>query len=311
MILVFAPNPALERVALVDKFEASKTQKPMRVSTFAGGAGLRAASVVRLLGGDVLALGCVGGHTGALLQDHLDRQDIPHVLTPIAADTRGDFLLLDRERGVITEIPEAAPARTEAENAKLLTALERHIKNAALLIIADGQDESDPTLFSRAIATAKSAGVPVIAEAKESALEAAIAGGVWLLRVNLLTLQKRTERSLQYDRAIIEEAGLLREKGVENLLVTFGEEGALLITGAGAWRIKPPVVSHFNPTACGETLTGALASHYEVGRDLLAAARYGCAAASVNVTHDEPGYATPAEVAILYPRTLTEPIIIR
>jgi tagatose 6-phosphate kinase len=315
MILVFAPNPALERVALVDKFAPGEDpQRPMKVSTFAGGAGLRAASVIRLLGGDVLALGFVGGHLGALLRDCLDAQDIPHVLTPIAAETRGDFLVLDREQGVITEIPEQAPTYTDAEIDKLLGVLGRHIVGASLMLIADGQEESAPELFARAIAHAKEAGVPVLADLCGNALTTAIEAGVWMVRMNLRTLQRHSEKSMQHDSAVLEEARLMIAKGVQNVVVTLGDEGALLINAEGAWRIKPPVVSHFNPTGSGETLSGAVAVWYEKhpdSPDIIEAVRYGCAAASVNVTHDEPGYATPGEVNVLFPRTIAGPVTTR
>jgi len=65
-------------------------------------------------------------------------------------------------------------------------------------------------------------------------------------------------------------------------------------------------VSHFNPTGCGETLVGAFAAHFERSNDVVEAVRYGCAAASVNVTHDEPGHATIGEVNILLPKTTVE-----
>ena len=98
-------------------------------------------------------------------------------------------------------------------------------------------------------------------------------------------------------------------RGVGNVVVTLGPEGALLVNAEGAWRVKAPVVSHFNPTGSGETLSGALAVYWEKTGDLLGAVRYGCAAASVNVTHDEPGYATPAEVNVLLPKTTTHPVV--
>ncbi len=306
MILVFAPNPALERVALVEQFQSGEPQKPMRVATYAGGAGLRAANVARLLGADVLALGFVGGHLGALLRDCLDRQDIPHVLAPIAAETRGDFLLLDKEQGVVTEVPEAPPAFTEVERDRLLATLERHLAGASLLIAADSQTDGDPVLFERALERARAAGIPVLVDVKGQALDVAVAGAPWFVRMNLKTFQRRTEQSLQYDSAIIAEARGLVARGVEHVCVTLGEDGALLITKEGAWRVAPPVVSRFNPTGSGETLVGAVAAHWERGRDVLEAVRYGCAAASVNVTHDEPGHATPAEVAVLLPKTTVE-----
>jgi 1-phosphofructokinase family hexose kinase len=313
MILTFSPNPALERVALVEPFETTseKKKRPMRVTTFAGGSGMRAASVIRLLGGDVLAIGFVGGHLGSLLRDGLDRQDIPHVLTPIASDTRGTFLLLDRERGVVTDVPESAPTFTGEEADRLIGSLERHLPHASLLILVDGQDESDPDFFSRALGAARAANVPVIADLCGAALHTAVAEGAFLIRVNLKTLQKQTERSLQHDYAILQEARAMLAQGVGHVVVTLAEEGALLVNADGAWRIKAPIVSYFNPTGSGETLAGALAVHWERTQDMVEAVRYGCAAASVNVTHDEPGYATPGEVAILFPRTTAVPVTVR
>lgn len=312
MILTLSPNPALERVALVEKFEAAaEGQKPMRVTTHAGGAGMRAASVVRLLGGDVLALGFVGGHLGGLLREGLDRQDVPHLLTPIVSDTRGTFLLLDRDKGVITDIPEDPPTFTPAEADRLIASLDRHLPHASLLILADGHDDSDPEFFRRAIASAKRAGVPVLSDLCGTALNAAVESGVWLIRVNLKTLQKQTERSLQHDFAILQEARAILAQGVENVIVTLAEEGALLVNGAGAWRVQAPIVSHFNATGSGETLSGALAVQWERTHDIVEAVRYGCAAASVNVTHDEPGYATPGEVNVLLPKTTAVLVVIR
>jgi len=312
MILVFAPFPVLERVALVEQFVPGEPQKPMRVATYAGGAGLRAANVARLLKADVLVLGFVGGHLGALLREGLDRQDIPHVLTPIADEsgTRGDFLLLDREQGIVTEVPEIPPDVTDAEADKLLLALERHLAGASLLLVADGQrDTPSPGLFGRALAMAKAAGVPAVAELRGEALEAAIENGAWFVRANLKTFQRRTEQSMQYDSAIVAEARRLLDGGVGNVCVTLAEEGALLVNQSGAFRIKPPIVSHFNPTGCGEALTGGFAAHWERTKDVVEAVRVGCAAASVNVTHDEPGYATVGEVNVLLPKTTVERLV--
>ena len=83
------------------------------------------------------------------------------------------------------------------------------------------------------------------------------------------------------------------------------------MNGAGAWRVQAPIVSHFNATGSGETLSGALAVQWERTHDIVEAVRYGCAAASVNVTHDEPGYATPGEVNVLLPKTTAVPVVIR
>ncbi|MDX1934327.1 MAG: PfkB family carbohydrate kinase [Capsulimonadales bacterium] len=311
MILTFSPNPTLERVALVEQFRTGQTQKPMRVATWAGGGGLREANVIRLLGGDPLALGFVGGRLGDLLIEALERQQVPHALTPVVASTRGSFITIDKERGFISELPDPPPEFTEAEAAKLLSSLDERLPDADLLVMSDAEEGNAASLFGEAIGRAKAAGVPIIADLSGDALDLAVRLGVYVIQVSIKTLQKQTERSLAHDSAIVQEAQAVRAQGVDNVLVTLGDEGALLIGPDGAFRLQPPVVSHFNPVGSGETLSAAFAVRLLQTRDVVDAARFGCAAASVNVTHDEPGYATPGEVGVLYPRTTATPIVIR
>lgn len=313
MILVFAPFPALERVAMTERFVPGEPQKPVRVSTFAGGPGLRSASVIRLLGGEVLAIGFAGGRIGELLADALDKQDIPHVISRTVSETRGSFLLLDRETGVVTLIPENPPTITDGETTKLLASLNRHLTGASHVIVT-GDDDGELALLTTAIDDAKKANVPIVADLKGSSLTAGLkVGGLYLLRVSHKSLQKYLERSLIHDSAIVRAANDLRSAhGIAHIVVTLGEDGAILISETGAMRVHAPIVSHFNPTGGGQTLVGAMTARLtQNGGDQVEALRWGCAAASVNVTHDEPGYATPAEVNILLPKTTAIPVQIR
>ncbi|MBC8142979.1 MAG: hypothetical protein H7Y38_16265 [Armatimonadetes bacterium] len=308
MILVFAPYPALERVAMTEQFVPGAPQKPLRVSTFAGGAGLRAASVIRLMGADTLAVGFAGGRIGELLADALDRQDVPHVLTRTKSETRGAFLLLDKIGGVVTLIPENVPATTDAENDKLMQSLSRHIGGANYLLVSGDDNESG--LLASALEEARATNAQTVADVKGLSLETALqVGDLFLLRVSHKSLQRHLSQSLSHDSAIVREANVLRDKhNVRNIVVTLGEDGALLVGESGAVRVKAPVVSHFNPTGGGQTLVGAMLARLQAGDGLTEALRFGCAAASVNVTHDEPGYATPAETQILLAKTTAVPV---
>jgi fructose-1-phosphate kinase PfkB-like protein len=310
MILVFAPFPALERVAMTERFVPGEPQKPLRVSTFAGGPGLRAASVIRLLGGEALVVGSAGGRIGELLADALDKQDIPHVLTRTASETRGGFLLLDREAGVVTLIPENPPVIADRESTKLLSSFDRHLVSASHALIT-GDDDGESGLLTAAMENARRASVPIIADLKGESLTAGLkVGGIFLLRVSHKSLQRHLERSLIHDSAIVRAAEELRSKhGVGHVVVTLGEDGAILSNETGATRVHAPVVSHFNPTGGGQTLVGAMTARLiQNGGDMVDALRWGCASASVNVTYDEPGYATPAEVLILLPKTTAIPV---
>lgn len=313
MILTFALFPALERVALTDTPTPGEPTKPMRVSTYAGGPGLRAATVIRLLGGVPQAIGFVGGRIGDLLKDALDKQQISYTMTTTASQTRGGFLLLDKDKGIVTVIPEAAPTVTEAEMEKLLASLSNPLAASSYLLLSGGND-NDATALVQAADQARAASIPIIADVKGDGLKSLLeAGGLFVLRVSHKTLQRYSETSLLHDSAIVREARHVQEThNVANIVVTLGEEGALLVNAQGAWRARAPVVSHFNPTGGGQTLVGAMAVTMETnGGDVIDALRYGCTAASINVTHDEPGYATPAEVAVLLSKTIAAPVNLR
>ena len=310
MLLVFAPYPALERVALAEKFAPGVPQKPPRVITWAGGSGLRAASVIRLLGGEPLAVGFAGGRIGELLQEALDRQNVPHALTRTASETHGAFLLLDRETGVVSLIHDPPPVVSVAETDKLLASLSRHLPAASHVLLTG--DDGAAQSIAPALAGAHAANVAAVCDLKGLSLAAGLTlGGMFLLRVSHKSLQRHLERSLIHDSAIVREANALRDAhDIAHVVVTLGEDGAILVSERGATRVKAPVVSHFNPVGGGQTLVGALLTEtVRNGGDLVNALRYGCAAASVNVTHDEPGYATPGEIAVILPKTTALPVM--
>jgi tagatose 6-phosphate kinase len=241
---------------------------------------------------------------GSLLAEDLDAQGIEHDLAIVSANTRGDFLLLDREKGVITEVPESPTPTTPVEEAHALDRLRRGLNLVKTVVIADdGLDGGAESLIDRAVFMALQSEATVIMEVSGGGLFVARERGAFAVRVSLTNLQKQTETSLRHDSAIIAEARTIIAQGVQYVIVTLGEEGAILVDGSHAWRVKAPIVSHFNPTGSGETLTGAFAQALQADWSVLDAVRWGCAAASVNVTHDAPGYATPGEVNVLYPHT--------
>src|SRR5207253_756040 len=117
-------------------------------------------------------------------------------------------------------------------------------------------------LFQEAILRARQKNIPVLAYVSGEALDTVVQTGAWLIQVNIKTLQKQTERSLAHDSAIVQEAQAIRATGVEKVIVTLGDEGALLIEESGTFRVKAPVVSYFNPVGSGETLSAGFAVQY-------------------------------------------------
>ncbi|GAA4310415.1 ribokinase [Compostibacter hankyongensis] len=76
----------------------------------------------------------------------------------------------------------------------------------------------------------------------------------------------------------------IHEQGVENVVVTLGSLGAVILQAGECLYVPVQKVEAVDTTAAGDVFNGALAVALAEGRDLEAAVRFACLAASISVT---------------------------
>ena len=79
-------------------------------------------------------------------------------------------------------------------------------------------------------------------------------------------------------------AGALLEKGVRNVIITLGAQGALFRNVETSLLISPPVVTPVDTTAAGDVFNGALTVALAEGQGWESAIDFACRAAAVSVT---------------------------
>jgi ribokinase len=79
-------------------------------------------------------------------------------------------------------------------------------------------------------------------------------------------------------------AAIIRDKGVKNVVVTMGKQGAVVCDQNGCLLSPAPKVEAIDTTAAGDVFNGALAVALSEGKTLEAAARFACEAAAISVT---------------------------
>ncbi len=79
-------------------------------------------------------------------------------------------------------------------------------------------------------------------------------------------------------------ASSLHEKGVANVIITMGSQGAYLSSEAVKTMIPAPPVTAFDTTAAGDCFNGALAVALSEGLPLANAVAFACKAAAISVT---------------------------
>ncbi len=96
------------------------------------------------------------------------------------------------------------------------------------------------------------------------------------------------------DKASAEKAALiLRDKGIEQVIITMGANGAYLLSEKYSELIPAPKVEAVDTTAAGDTFNGALAVTLSEGFDLREAVLFANRAASIAVTRTGAQASTP------------------
>jgi tagatose 6-phosphate kinase len=258
VILTVTPNPALDVTYDVDRLVPHESHRVLAVHEVAGGKGINVASVLHLLGHDVLATGVVGGGTGDQVRADLDRRGIPHRFARAASPTRRTTTVVSREDGEATAFNE--PGRPWPEGAwsglldHVAALLEEH---PVRVLVASGS--LPPGVPDHAFADLTRVGhearVPVIVDGSRAALLGALPAAPEVVKPNRRELLEVTGA----DDPVV-GAQMLQQKGARQVVVSLGAEGVVAVDPAGA-----VVVARLgqrlrgNATGAGDSAVAALA----------------------------------------------------
>ncbi|MDF9845344.1 ribokinase [Paenibacillus sp. PastF-1] len=162
-----------------------------------------------------------------------------------------------------------------------IAALEPVIRQAEMVVM---QLETDLSMCEEAASMAHSHGIPVIL----NPAPARVLTDELLQHVAYLT-PNETEAGILAGMAVNsiadaeQAAQLLLQKGVENIIVTLGSKGALIVNHAGSQHIPGFPVQAVDTVAAGDSFNGALAYQLTSGKTLTEAVRFANAVGALAV----------------------------
>ncbi|QQZ63352.1 ribokinase [Paenibacillus sonchi] len=246
-----------------------------------GGKGANQAAAAARLGADVQMIGRVGRDTfGSELLEVMRKEQInTEYIGQSETQTTGvASIVVDGEgENRIIVVPGANIEMGPAD----IAALEPVISQAEIVVM---QLETDLTMCAHAAAAAHRHGIPVIlnpAPARELDDE-------FLQHVTYLT-PNETEAGILAGIVVNsvaeaeQAAHMLLQKGVQNVIVTLGSKGALIVNKEGTLHIPGFPVQAVDTVAAGDSFNGALAWQLTQGKTLAEAARFANAVGALAV----------------------------
>jgi rfaE bifunctional protein kinase chain/domain len=227
---------------------------------------------------------------------HLDDK---HVLTLAGRPTTSKTRIVARAQQIVRIDEEVDTLLDGTDLARLINVAREALADADALLLEDyNKGALAPALIKAAMEVARKRGIPVVVDPKyRQFFEYA---GATVFKPNRRELESALGAAVDLDgtRAMPEVLARLK---VDNLLVTLGSEGMLLLAKDGASLHIPSIARQiFDVSGAGDTVTAWMGTALAAGATVREAAQIANYAAGVEV--GKPGVATvrPEEVLAVY-----------
>lgn len=239
MIYTVTLNPALDYTVWVSDFAADKTNRAEREMLLFGGKGINVSAVLSALGEPTVALGFVAGVTGealcALLRDACVAEEF--IRLP-EGQTRINVKLKATKE---CEINAGGPAVPPSAITALLRKLDV-LRAGDTLVLAGSVPRSVPTdIYEQMLLQIRGRDIRVVVDAERALLLPILPYRPFLIKPNLRELCDMVGQELTGESEIAQAARELQQAGAQNVLVSLGGQGALLLDEHGRVHRAPAV----------------------------------------------------------------------
>ena len=281
-VVTLTMNPSIdlsvsvERVAPFHKLRSSDERRD------AGGGGINVARVLKRFGADVVAVYPSGGALGQLLRQLVDREGIAEVTIPISGETREDVTVVERATGNQYRFVLPGPRLSEHEWHACLAKVDALDRRARFVVCSGSLPPGVPDdFYGRVVEAAKQPDRKIIIDSSGASLRAALQRGVYLVKPNLNELRSLFGGQLETQADWIKACrSLIDQQQAEVVVLTLGDEGALLVTGNDVLRAYALPIKPVSVVGAGDSFLGAMIWSLTAGHDMEAAFRHGVAAGS-------------------------------
>ena len=305
MIIAVTPNAALDVTYEVDELKPQHSHRVSAVHQRAGGKGVNVASVLAVMGHEVVATGLVGGATGAQIRADLDVRGLRHRLVECDGESRRTINVVSEVNGEATIFNEPGLEVPAVRWQELLDILRGLVDSTAgtVVVLSGSLPRGLATdAYAEMIALCRGWGARVIVDTSGAPLLSAISAGPDLVKPNTAEL---FEAVAVADSVL--GAAELRRRGARTVVISAGGDGLMLLPTRGrGWHGRLTVPLRGNPTGAGDAAVAALAAGLATGataRDMVQAA---VAWSAATVLQPVAGQINPADVDRLYGQVLME-----
>ncbi|MBS4198201.1 1-phosphofructokinase [Bacillus sp. FJAT-49732] len=294
MIITVTLNPAIDISYRVNNFNINKGHRVENGLKTAGGKGLNVSRVLKQLGEQSLCLGFLGGQNGKWIKKRLEMDGMEQSFTTITEETRTCLAIIDEDHSTQTELLEKGPNVSEEEKERFLETFNQQLKKAKLIIASGSLPLGlEPSFYKEICKLVKEENIPFFLDTSGESLKLGIEGSPFLIKPNQEELSQFAGKELMKIEEMVEVAVKICNQGVQNVLLSLGENGAMLVRKDTILKADIPTIPVVNPVGSGDSMIAGMAYSINNGFDLKESLRMACACGMANAMEAKTGFVQP------------------
>ena len=295
MIYTVTFSPAVDYVVDLPALEVGAINRTRGEHVLAGGKGINVSIVLSNFGRPSVATGFLGGFTGHFIADELKKRGIESGFVSVDGLTRINVKIRGKEE---TAINGQGPSITDGQIEELMQQLEALTKDDLLVISGTIPSSLPSNIYEVILERVKGNGCKVIVDATKEILLNTLKYGPLLVKPNREELEEMFHVTIGSDEDLISNAEKLLDLGAQNVIVSLGGDGALLVgKGLKPELLPAPQGKVVNTVGAGDSLVAGFIDEYLTSGDIAKAFRKGIATGSASAFSE--GLATREEVEAL------------
>jgi 1-phosphofructokinase family hexose kinase len=299
VILTVTMNPCVDKTIYVRGHQPHRVHRSERVTRVAGGKGVNAARIIRKLGGTVVGLVVVGGHTGRHILDMMSDEAIPTIPVWVEGESRAVVTILEADSDEYAQTAYVEPGAPIGPAARVR--LFQHFGSlldtvSLVLLTGPAPDATSTDIYAEMTRMARARGLPVFLDSRGGAFVEAVREGPTLVKPNEAEAAELLGVASLAESQHREVLARLHAQGTRWVVLTLGRKGALVSHDGQVCRALAPAIETVNPIASGDVMLGAMATAWERGDTPENMIRLGIAAGAANAATWDAGGCSASQI---------------
>lgn len=262
MIYTLTFNPAVDYYITLDTLCTGAVNRTKTEQIRFGGKGINVSLVLNEFGVKSTCLGFIGGFTGAAIEEFLSGEGINCDFVKVAGNTRINVKLND------TDINAKGPDISLCEIEELYRKFDK-IQEGDFLVLSGSVPKSLPiNIYETILQNLQNTGISFVVDAEKDLLLGTLKYNPFLIKPNHHELGEIFGVKISDFDSALTYAKKLQELGAQNVMVTLGEKGAVLLDANGkAYTQHAPKGTVISAVGAGDSAVAAFVAEYIGGKD--------------------------------------------